>query len=69
MQSKALSAYKDIAFKGFKLPNEKISRQLIGFFLRDAVQTLSAYKDIAFKGFKLPSEKISRQYAGMDLFP
>lgn len=30
MQSKALSAYKDIAFKGFKLPNEKISRQYAG---------------------------------------
>ena len=36
MQPKALSAYKNMAFEFFELPNEKISRQYIGICFRNA---------------------------------
>lgn len=36
MQPKALSAYKNIAFEFFELPNEKISRQCVGIFINNA---------------------------------
>ena len=39
MQPKALSAYKNMAFEFFELPNEKISRQYIGIFFRNAAQS------------------------------
>ncbi len=45
MQSKALSAYKDIAFKGFKLPNEKsLVNMQARIFFRDASLILKKRK-------------------------
>ena len=61
IQSKALSAYNNIAFEIFDLSNEKISRQKVCIFSVVQPKALSAYKNIAFENFKLSNEKISRQ--------
>ena len=63
IQSKALSAYNNIAFEIFDLSNEKISRQNVSFGSFSVIQpkALSAYNNIAFEIFDLSNEKISRQ--------